>query len=72
MPTDITTSRAFVRERTEKTRAVQSTLAADSGWTWPTKTLAAWDADLVSMDATVNNEQLAYPDRPVTKWMSLG
>ena len=55
MPTDITTSRAFVRERTEKTRAVQSTLAADSGWTWPTKTLAAWDADLVSMDATVNN-----------------
>ena len=55
MPTDIETSRAFVKERAEKTRAAQATLTADSAWSWPLKTLAAWDADLVSMDATVNN-----------------
>ena len=54
MPTDIETSRAFVKERTEKTREAQSTLAADSAWTWLLKTLAAWDADIVAMDATVN------------------
>ena len=53
MPTDIETSRAFVKERTEKTRAAQSTLATDSAWTWPLKSLAAWDADLNSLDATV-------------------
>ena len=33
MPTGIETSRAFVKERTGKTRAAQSTLATDSGWT---------------------------------------
>lgn len=54
MPTDIETSRAFVKERTEKTRAAQATLTTDAGWTWPLKSLAAWDADLVSLDATVN------------------
>ena len=54
MPTDIETSRAFVKERTEKTRAAQSTLASDSAWTWPMKSLLAWDADINSLDATVN------------------
>jgi hypothetical protein len=53
MPTDIETSRAFVKERTEKTRAAQATLVTDSAWTWPVKTLAQWDADVVSMDGTV-------------------
>ena len=53
MPTDIETSRAFVKERTEKTRAAQATLSTDSAWTWPGKTLAAWDADINAMDATV-------------------
>lgn len=55
MSTDINTSHAFVRERTEKTRAVQATLATDASWTWPLKPLAQWDADLVSLDATVND-----------------
>ena len=53
MPTDIETSRAFVKERTEKTRAAQATLTTDSAWTWPGKTLAQWDADISSMDALV-------------------
>ena len=53
MPTDIETSRAFVKERTEKTRAAQSTLTTDSLWTWPVKALSAWDADISAMDATV-------------------
>ena len=55
MSTDINTSHAFVRERTEKTRAVQATLATDASWTWPLKPLAQWDADLMSLDATVND-----------------
>ena len=41
MPTDIETSRAFVKERAEKTRAAQATLTADSAWSWPLKSLAA-------------------------------
>ena len=53
MPTDIETSRAFVKERTEKTRAAQATLTTDSAWTWPGKTLAQWDADISAMDAPV-------------------
>lgn len=52
MPTDIETSRAFVKDRTEKTRAAQATLTTDAAWTWPLKTLAQWDADVVSMDGT--------------------
>ena len=54
MPTNIETSRAFVKERTEKTRAAQATLSTDSLWNWPPKSLAQWDADIVSMDATAN------------------
>ncbi len=53
MSTDINTSQDFVKDRTEKTRAVQATLATDAAWTWPLKTLAQWDADIVSLDATV-------------------
>ena len=53
MPTDIETSRAFLKERTEKTRAAQATLSTDSAWTWALKTLAAWDADINAMDALV-------------------
>ena len=55
MSTDINTSHAFVKDRTEKTRAVQAMLATDVPWTWPLKTLAQWDADIVSLDATVND-----------------
>jgi hypothetical protein len=54
MSTEISTSQDFVRERTEKTRAAQATLATDASWTWPLKTLAQWDADLASLDATAN------------------
>lgn len=54
MSTDINTSQDFVKDRTEKTRGVQATLATDASWTWPLKTLAQWDADLVSLDATVD------------------
>ena len=50
MPADISTSEAFVIERTTKTRAAQATLATDSGWTWPLKTLAQWDADQREQD----------------------
>ena len=55
MSTDINTSHAFVKERTEKTRAVQATRVTDVPWTWPLKTLAQWDADLVSLDAAVQD-----------------
>lgn len=54
MPTDIGTSQAFVKDRTEKTRAAQATLITDIPWTWPGKTLAQWDADLTALDASVN------------------
>lgn len=52
MPADISTSEDFVILRTTKTRAAQATLATDPGWTWPIKTLAQWDADIESLDAT--------------------
>ncbi len=46
----------FVRERAEKIRAVQATLAAGaSAWVWPKKTLAQWDADLLQLDGAVAN-----------------
>jgi hypothetical protein len=52
MNLDISTSIAFVIKRTEKTTAVQSTLAALPGasWVWPSKSLAAWQADLAQLD----------------------
>lgn len=41
----------FVRERAEKTRAVQATLATGgSAWIWPKKTMVQWDADLLQLD----------------------
>lgn len=52
MPADISTSEDFVILRTTKTRAAQATLATDAAWVWPSKTLAQWDADLDSLDAT--------------------
>ena len=55
MSTTTSTSHDFIRERTEKTRAVQATLAADAAWTWPGKTLAQWDADLAALDATAED-----------------
>lgn len=55
MSTEINTSHDFVKDRTEKTHAVQVILAADAAWTWPLKTLAQWEADVTSLDATVND-----------------
>ena len=53
MSTEISTSQAFVKERTEKTRAAQQTLANDVAWTWPLKSIPLWDADLTSLDGSV-------------------
>ena len=52
MNLDISTSIDFVIKRTEKTTAVQATLAAspDSAWVWPSKSLAAWQADLEQLN----------------------
>lgn len=52
MNLDISTSIDFVISRTEKTTAVQVTLAALPGtpWVWPSKSLAAWQADLEQLD----------------------
>ena len=62
MPTDVSTSHAFVKERTEKTRAVQATLITDGPWTWPLKTLVQWDADLTALDASVNGSLAKVTD----------
>jgi hypothetical protein len=52
MNLDISTSIDFVRTRTEKTAAVQATLAAlpADAWVWPQKTAAAWTADVEQLD----------------------
>ena len=44
MNLNISYSVDFVKERTEKTRAVQAVIATGGGWVWPKKTLAQWDA----------------------------
>ncbi len=52
MNLDISTSIDFVKDRTAKTAAVQSTLAAlpTGAWVWPLKTVAAWTADDEQLD----------------------
>jgi len=52
MNLDISTSIDFVIRRSEKTTAVQSTLASapSEAWVWPKKSLAAWLADLEQLD----------------------
>jgi hypothetical protein len=52
MNLDISTSIDFVITRTEKTSAVQATLAAlpTDPWVWPSKTTAAWVADVEQLD----------------------
>jgi hypothetical protein len=52
MNLDISTSIDFVITRTEKTSAVQNTLAAlpTESWVWPTKTAAAWTVDVEQLD----------------------
>ncbi|MEO7934100.1 MAG: hypothetical protein ABIT76_13180 [Chthoniobacterales bacterium] len=52
MSTEISTSQDFIKDRVEKTRAAQATLANEASWTWPLKSLADWDADLLALDAT--------------------
>jgi hypothetical protein len=48
MPLDISTSIAFVKDRTEKTTAAQNAVATT--WVWPGKTVAQWQADLLDLD----------------------
>lgn len=52
MNLDISTSINFVITRTEKTSAVQATLATlpTAPWVWPSKTAAAWIADVEQLD----------------------
>ncbi len=52
MNLDISTDTDSVITRTEKTTAVQTTLAAlpADSWTWPSKTTAAWTADVEQLD----------------------
>ncbi len=52
MNLDISTSIDFVITRTEKTSAVQNTLATlpTESWVWPSKTVAAWTADVEQLD----------------------
>ncbi len=52
MNLDISTSIDFVIRRTEKTVAVQVTLAAlpSDAWVWPSKSVAEWQADLEQLN----------------------
>ncbi len=52
MNLDISTSIDFVIKRTEKTSAVQTTLATlpAEPWVWPAKSAAAWTADVEELD----------------------
>ena len=52
MKLEISTSINFVIERTEKTSAVQNTLATlpVDPWVWPSKNSAAWTADVEQLD----------------------
>lgn len=52
MKLDISTSIDFVIKRTEKTSAVQNTLASlpAEAWVWPSKSAAAWTSDVEQLD----------------------
>ncbi len=48
---NLNTSIEFLKERVDKTRSVQSTIAGE--WLWPLKTVAQWGADSAALDKTV-------------------
>ena len=48
---DLNTSIEFLKDRVDKTRAVQTQIAAS--WLWPLKTVAQWEADGAALDTTV-------------------
>lgn len=52
MPADLNTSIEFLKERVDKTRSVQATIAAT--WTWRHKTLAEWEQVSQDLDKTVD------------------
>jgi hypothetical protein len=47
----LNTSIEFLKDRVDKTRAVQTQIAAT--WLWPLKTVAQWEADSAALDTTV-------------------
>ncbi len=51
IPMNLNTSIEFLKERVDKTRAVQTQIAAT--WLWPLKTVAQWEADGIALDKTV-------------------
>lgn len=48
---NLNTSIDFLKERVDKTRSVQSQIAAT--WLWPLRTVAQWQADSEALDKTV-------------------
>lgn len=52
MPADLNTSIEFLKERVDKTRSVQATLAPT--WTWRHKTLAQWEQVSQDLDKSVD------------------
>ena len=48
MALDLSTSIAFLKQRTDATLSVQSSIAGD--WLWPLKTVALWQADSLALD----------------------
>lgn len=50
MPTDLNTSIEFLKTRVDKTRSVQTQIAAT--WLWELKTVAQWNTDSAALDTT--------------------
>lgn len=50
---NLNTSIDFLKDRVDKTRSVQESIAAT--WIWPGRTLAEWDADSGALDKSVEN-----------------
>ncbi len=48
MPTDLSTSIAFLKNRIDKTLSTQEEIAET--WLWPVKTVAEWEADSLQLD----------------------
>ncbi len=57
MPLDINTSIDFLKTRVDKTLSVQRQIAPT--WTWPLKTLAAWEEDSVQLDKSQPDSKAA-------------
>jgi hypothetical protein len=50
---NLNTSIDFLKDRVDKTRSVQTQIAAT--WLWPLKTVAQWEADGTALDKTVED-----------------